>query len=629
MCGINGLISRNPNIDILSNINRMNSQIIHRGPDDKGVFCKETNTFSVGMGMRRLSIIDINSGNQPIFSDDRSISIVFNGEIYNYLDLKNKLLNDSSIKFQTNSDTEVILKLYEKYGSNSFKMLDGMFAFSIFDSNKNKIIIARDFFGEKPLYYTMTEDTFFWASELKSIVAVSNKKLEISKDSLATYFQLTYIPEPNTIYKNVYKLKADHYISINTTDLNYDLFKIERDPVPNKYSKINFNTAKEKTFDLIMNSSKSRSVSDVPIGTFLSGGVDSSIISFCLAKQSSLPIDTFSIGFENKLFDETDKSNIVAKLIQSKHHKFIISLENMNEKINDLILNYDEPFADSSAIPTYILSKKTKKHVKVALTGDGGDEMFGGYNKYYIGKINKKYTNIVPYNIHPYILHLGKKLLKSTYDDRGVKYKIKRVLESINYDKEFYFNIISLGFNHSELGYLLKDKLLKFEYLSSIKKLDSDNLYQYRKTDKIVSLEGDLLVKVDRASMLNSLECRSPFLNREIWNFTNQLPEEYLIKGWNKKYLLKETFNDYFPKNFLYKSKKGFQIPIGDWLRTIFKKELMSYIDSGFLKKQNIFNINYISKIVIDHIDGRVDNSFKVWTFYCFQKWYKKIYLMI
>ncbi len=625
MCGINGIVSKKRNVS--SFVEKMNSTIYHRGPDDEGIFFEIQDFYSVAMGMRRLSIIDLNTGNQPIYSDDKSKVIVFNGEIYNYKFLRNYLIN-KGINFQTNSDTEVILKLYENEGINSFSKLDGMFAFSIYDKTIEKIFIVRDFFGEKPLFYTKTNESFIWASELKSIISIVPVKPQINKHSASLYFQLTYIPAPFTIYEGIYKLEANHFIELDCNENCYSL--VEIDKLRAKFTIQSKKEATKLTHDLVQKSVLSRSISDVPLGTFLSGGVDSSIISLCLAQQRENKIDTFSIGFDKKSFDESDKSRLVSKLINSNHHEFIISEKDLAANIDEIILNFDEPFADSSALSSYLISKKTKDYVKVALTGDGGDEVFGGYNKYYIGKLNQKYTSFIPKGIHRSGLSLANKLLAFKEDSRGFKFKANRLLKSINYEGDFYYNIISLGFNESEL----KDILQSNVYISHVLNYYKDNTFpkgnsilDFRAIDKLLSLDGDMLAKVDRTSMLASLECRAPFLNKELWDFTNQLPDSYLINGWDKKHILKEAFKEYFPQDFLNKSKKGFGVPVGDWLRSELRLELLSFIDKAFIIKQNIFQFDAISKIVEDHLNSKIDNTFRVWTFYCFQKWYANIYI--
>jgi len=622
MCGINGII--NYNQDNLSlNLDEMNNHIIHRGPDEDGLFDEINRDFSIGMGMRRLSIIDLSNGSQPFYSDDNNVIIFFNGEIYNFKELKRGLENKNII-FKTDSDTEVILKLYLEYGVHSFAKLDGMFAFSIYDKRVNKIFIARDFFGEKPLYYTNDENNFIWGSELKSVISQIENKPKISKKALNLYFSLTYIPAPYTIYERVLKLEPNKYIEYSIEEKILLSHQIHQDNKQIKF-KGSFKQAKDITKKLVTESVTSRSISDVPIGTFLSGGVDSSIVSYCLSQNEENRINTFSIGFDKKKFDETEKSRVVAKLINSKHHEFVINEKSLYSDLDEILNNFDEPFADSSALPTYLVSKITSKHVKVALTGDGGDEVFGGYNKYYINYINNRYTNFVPEKAHNLLKKSTSFLLRTKNDNRGLKFKIKKTIDSIDYNDNFYWNIISLGFKENEINGLIKNSLNgTFDYYKNNLGLNkSDSLLDLRNIDKHISLEGDMLVKVDRTSMLSSLECRAPFLNKKLWDFTNSLPEKYLINKTSKKLILKESFKDVFPSNFLEKSKKGFGVPVGDWLRSFLKDELIYLCNKGFVEEQNLFNYSYIEQLVNRHLSGQEDNTFKVWTFFCFQKWYK------
>ncbi len=628
MCGINGFISKShKDFQIINGImSNMNQEIIHRGPDEDGFFTDNNQNFSIGMAMRRLSIIDLSSGKQPIFSSDNQKVIVFNGEIYNYNLLRQEHLSDYN--FKTNSDTEVIVALYDKFGVSSFAMLDGMFAFSIYDKTLNKVFIARDFFGEKPLYYTLNNDSFYWCSELKSILKVLPNKPVISKRGLNIYFQLHYIPAPFTIYESISKLEANHYLEFDCANFNYNIKEIRQNTV-SKYSHLSKEEAIKLNHDLVNKSVESRSISDVPIGTFLSGGVDSSIISLCLAHQSDKKIDTFSVGFDKKSFDETDKSQTVAKLINSNHHEFRLTENDLAENIDKIILNFDEPFADSSALPTYLVASKTKEFVTVALTGDGGDEVYGGYNKYYMGRLNTNYTKFVPKKIHDFSHSILNSFLHSKDDQRGLLFKAKRFLKAVNYEGDFYYDIVSLAFLEKERKEIFTLNNYCSDPLAYYKKIVGSNnktLTDFRNIDRLLSLEGDLLVKVDRAAMLTSLECRSPFLNKELWEFTSSLPENYLINSWDKKHLLKESFKQYFPKDFLNKSKQGFGVPVGDWLRGILKEELLTYIDKKFIEEQNMFNYESILKLVNNHVDGKIDNTFRVWTFFCFQKWYKNTY---
>ena len=622
MCGINGVFSINKASDLIVDIKKMNNEIIHRGPDSEGEYVHSGKEYNLAMAMRRLSIIDLKSGDQPIYSEDKSKIIVFNGEIYNFKKLKQELIVEGC-SFKTNSDTEVILKLYESEGPDSFGKLDGMFAFSIYDKSINKLFIARDYFGEKPLYFSHCDDKFIWASELKSLLSVMSNKPQIDPKGLSLFFQLTYIPAPFSIYKGINKLEANNLIELDLITNNLKITKIKR--FKNEFLVRTKNGAINMTHDLVNESVESRSISDAPLGTFLSGGVDSSIVSLCLAKQNDQKIDTFSIGFNKKSFDESDKSRLVSKLINSNHHEFIVCEKKMENNLDEIILNFDEPFADSSALATSLVSINTRDHVKVALTGDGGDEVFGGYNKYYMGYFNNIYTSIFPKIIHDNSLSLLVNLLKIKKDSRGYRFKLNKLLNSIDYNEDFYFNIISLGFKERELSEIFNTNFCSLNSLDYFKQIINSNkksISDFRNIDKMISLEGDMLVKVDRTSMLASLECRAPFLNKKLWDFTNQLPDKYLVKGFDKKHILKEAFKNYFPDNFLNKSKKGFEVPVGDWLKSNLRSELKSYINKEFIEKQNIFQYENIQKLIMDHLNSKLDNTFKVWTFYCFQKWY-------
>lgn len=604
----------------------MNDKIIHRGPDEDGFYTENFNGTTLGMAMRRLSIIDLTSGKQPIFTADKSKVIVFNGEIYNFKKLRETLIT-KGYTFYTSCDTEVVVNLYDCYGTAAFSMLDGMFAFSLLDKTTNTLYIVRDFFGEKPLYYFQNQDTLIWASELKSILKILPSKPEIDTTALNLYLQLTYIPAPYSIFKSIKKLEANHYMTVDCNTMETEVFSIPQSK--KQYQIANKNEAIQITHDLVRESVASRSISDVPLGTFLSGGVDSSIVSLCLAQQSDRKIETFSIGFDKKSFDESEKSRAVAKLINSNHHEFVIGEEDLKANLSEIILNFDEPFADSSALASYVVANKTKQYVTVALTGDGGDEVFGGYNKYYMGKLNHRYTSLLPEAIHKSILKMADVLLKTSEDNRGKRFRANRLLKAINYQGDFYYNIISLGFQEEEIPSLLNHSYSVQQPLHYYKSLignQNKTLTDFRNIDLHLSLEGDMLVKVDRTSMLTSLECRAPFLNKEIWNFTNQLPENYLINGWDKKHILKDAFKQYFPKDFLNKSKKGFGVPVGDWLKSNLKLELLAYSEKSFIDKQGIFNANEIQKLVFNHVNSKSDNTFRVWTFYCFQKWYVNFY---
>ena len=485
MCGINGLIYKTPLIDIYSKINLMNNMITHRGPDDDGIY-----TFDncVAMGMRRLSIIDLSNGNQPMHNDAGDIVIVFNGEIYNYKVLKAEL-ESSGTKFNTQSDTEVILRLYEKYGSNMLNKLNGMFAFSIHDKRKNQIFIARDRFGEKPLYYHYSNDKFVWASELKSIVTVFPELIQISHHALTLYFSLTYIPAPYSIYNDVFKLLPGHFLTINTQTFEKEVFEYwDINPTTEVDAGITYNAAQMQISDLLTESVEQRMIADVPLGVFLSGGVDSTIIAAIMANLSGQKIKTFSVGYENKRYDESVRAKQIANHIGSEHHEYMLDYTHLLDKIDEIVINYDEPYADSSCLPTWFISSKTVQHVKVALTGDGGDEVFGGYNKYMLPSYRKKVKKYVPEFLDPILTSSTINKFLSRGDSKSILSKIRKVVNLLNEDTvSGHLGLMALGFRQQELNELLNTNTdFKLLLKSNTSKIDisGDELKQLRYLDK-------------------------------------------------------------------------------------------------------------------------------------------------
>jgi asparagine synthase (glutamine-hydrolysing) len=630
MCGINGIISTSPFSNTL--VHEMNNQIIHRGPDDNGVYINSSSTVSIGM--RRLSIIDIETGNQPMYSSDNSIIIVFNGEIYNYNELKKVIENTSNYIFNTKSDTEVILKGYELYGCKIFDLLNGMFSIAIYDTNKRKIFLCRDRVGEKPLYYWFDNEKFVFCSELKSLKKYfkkNNKKFpKISNESINIYFSLTFIPAPFTIYSDIFKLEPGTIMEIDENDLSHKKYKYwDLSDSLNSDSIEDYNKAKITLKNLLYDSVEKRMISDVPYGVFLSGGVDSSIITAIMSDiKKDEKIKTFSIISKNNKYDESKRSNAVSKYCNTEHYPILMDFDIIKNEINNVILSFDEPFADSSALPSFFVSKITSNYVKVALTGDGGDEVFGGYNRYLFPYYSKVYKKVVPNLIHNNFFKPIVSKFVDKSDNRGNLFKIKKFINAVN-DNELtnIQRIITLGFQENDLNSLLNDIPYSNSLNTHINNLNSicgDNSYltKSRYIDHLISLEGDMLVKVDRTSMLNSLECRSPFLDHNLIEFSFKLPDNFLIDGTNTKRILKDTFKNLLPKNLFDLPKSGFGIPIGDWLRNSLKSDLQYYASTDFIKNQGIFNENFIKPMVENHINSKEDNTFKVWTFYCFQKWW-------
>ncbi len=627
MCGINGIIYKNSTANIASVLQIMNQRIIHRGPDDEGIYTFEKR---IAMGMRRLSVIDLSTGHQPMHSDNEKLTIVFNGEIYNYKSLREHLEN-KNVVFKTHSDTEVVLQLYSMYGVSCLDHLNGMFAIAIHDSDKNRVFLARDRFGEKPLYYHWDNEKIVWASELKSIIDVFPSLKKIDQQSLLLFLALTYIPAPHTIYRNIYKLLPGHYMLIDTETLGRDIGSYWNVPLSaDENVPFDYKAAKSKLRQTLFESVEQRMVADVPLGVFLSGGVDSTIIAAIMASISSSKIKAFTVGYDNQAYDESARASIVASYIGAEHYIFPLQYSNMLEKLDAVILNYDEPFADSSALPTYFIASKAANEVTVALTGDGGDEVFGGYNKYQSLRYQRIIQQWLPASLRKKItnpLFLERTL--GNGETKSIRSKAKRFLSSLESDtKENHLNIIALGFRQAELNRLLISeegsyKKTLFEDLGRVDYTALTGLKLLRYIDAQVSLEGDMLVKVDRASMLCSLECRAPLLDHRLIEETYAWPDNFLIKGSNKKRILKETFADLLPKGFFNSPKSGFEIPVGLWLRNELKNDLVSVLSPENLQAQKLFNTTYVQQLLNEHLSMKLNHSWKLWTLYCFQKWYK------
>jgi asparagine synthase (glutamine-hydrolysing) len=625
MCGINGYFQFN---DILSTeeinnrIRTMNNQIIHRGPDEGGIY---TNSHA-GLGMRRLSIIDLSSGKQPIFNEDRTKVIVFNGEIYNYQPIREKLIEQGH-KFTTKSDTEVILHAYEEYGENCLNYFDGMFAFAIYDIAMNTLFLGRDRVGEKPLYYYKNNDFLYFGSEIKSLISTGEIEKEINHDALSQYFQLTYIPAPLTIFENIYKLPAGCYMKVNEKgkvnqesywDVNYKDTDLITD----------YSECKRLLRDAVFESVESRMISDVPLGAFLSGGIDSSTIVAVMSKISSQPINTFTIGFNIKEYDESNRAKIVSDQYKTNHHVFYLDYEEALQELDYILDNFDEPFADSSSIPTYMVSKEAKKYVKTVLTGDAGDELFAGYSKYLINYYSNKY-NKIPRGIRKTIIE---KLIYSFPDKTAITRKIRKVVE--NSEKDTFSqrrNLMCLGFKDSELNLLLKgysDKNNLNFIKSYYDKYDgnTDEISQTLYTDLKVVLEGDMLPKTDRMSMLASIETRVPLLSKKIIELAARIPSEYKIDRKNQKKIFKDTFEDLIPDKLKVAPKSGFGVPIDYWFRGPLKEELLKLLNKDFIVSQGLFNHDYIEKILNEHFNGVKNRKSELWALFVFQRWYRRYF---
>jgi asparagine synthase (glutamine-hydrolysing) len=622
MCGIYGFISKSTS---KSELELTTDALVKRGPDSGGYFFRSP----LGLGHRRLSIIDLSTGQQPMFSEDKKQVIVFNGEIYNFLTIRREL-EALHYTFATSSDTEVLLKSFQEWGlKGCLDRLEGMFAFALWDEELKKLFVVRDRYGEKPLYYTSNEKGFFFASELKAL-KLHYSKQRLSKKALNLFFSLTYIPAPYTIYEEVFKLEAGSYLEVNEDGQLevfkfYDLKKI----VENHQDELitDYEEAKKQLRDLLFKSVEERMISDVPLGSFLSGGIDSSIVSAIMAKISTDQIKTFSIGFKEKAYDESERAALVANHINSEHTLHILGHEDLLAVVNETLSYFDEPFGDSSAIPSMMVAKKAREKVTVVLTGDCADELFGGYEKY----LGKYYAD--KYKSYPQILRtvfeMGLKWVPHTNLTNHTLRKIKKVIHSATLSpEERYARLTSLGFQPNEKNQLLLDDYqieVQTDVVSNFSSIQiNEELTQTFFSDVKIVLEGDMLAKVDRACMINSLEARVPFLDSKIVDFSFKLPNEFKIQGSNKKRILKDTFADLLPEATMSYSKKGFGIPIRLWFQNELKDELLLLLNEQAIKKQGIFKVEFIQKLIKEHMSNKENHSSRLWQLYVFQKWYNK-----
>jgi asparagine synthase (glutamine-hydrolysing) len=623
MCGITGIYAFNQ-IGRFQMINaaRATEALHTRGPD----FQRTINNEYASFGHRRLSIIDTSpAGNQPI--EDERNWLVFNGEIYNYRQLRSEL-ESAGESFYSHSDSEVLFRLLKSRGSEGIEKLQGDFAFAFYDAAEDSVLIARDRFGVKPLYYFKDEDKFIFASEIKSILSYG-LDLELDHDALLIYLQLNYIPAPLTIFKNVSKVLPGHYLRISRSGI-LDESYYELSP---EKSNLTFQNATAKLAELLEESVKDQLVADVPLGSFLSGGLDSSIIAL-LAKKHKPDLHTFSIGFRgNKFFDESDYSKLVSKHINSNHTVFEFAEKDLLEQVFASLDYLDEPFADSSAIAVNLLSRETRKHSTVALSGDGSDELFGGYNKHtaWVKSLEGESGWIKSFVPALSLLPgsrsgaFGNRVRQLRKFGAGVKLPTKErywLWASLT-DENGAKSLLSensksnLSLENSEI---LKKTWLRF--------LDKENLNRHLLTDLHMVLPDDMLTKVDRMSMAHGLEVRVPFLDKRVAEFAFSLPGHFKNDGKQSKIILKEAFKSQLPPGIIHRSKKGFEVPVLKWLRKDLKKIISDdLLSESLLNQQGIFNSGEVKKLLRKlHSMNPGDSHARVWALVCFQWWWKKYY---
>lgn len=622
MCGINGIIDFENKLGkerLSLIIDKMNNSLRHRGPDDEGKYIDS----NFALGMRRLSIIDLEKGKQPIFNEDKTLFIFMNGEIYNYKTIRKKLIAKGH-KITTNSDTEVVIHLFEDKDIDCFKEIIGMFAIAIYDIKKNRLILARDRAGEKPLYYFTDENFFIFSSELRGLTSTGLIEKDIDFESLSQYLQLTYLIAPKSIIQGVKRLLPGEIIEVlGKKNIKKTIYW---DIEPSKFNPIvDYEQCKKGLRDVFYKAVEETMVSDVPIGTFLSGGIDSCIITGIVSDISIKQIDSFSIGFKEKEFDESKRAILSAKKHKVNHHLIYLSVNDFLKEFDNIVEGIDEPFADFSFIPTFVISKYASNYVKVVLTGDAGDELFGGYNKYLIKYYIDRYKKV------PGIFRkLFEKIIYSLPDKTYLTHKIRKVLDNVDLDTfKQRKNLMCLGFKKEELKYLLKENYLYIDSTKDIDKYynrfsDLDEFFRVFYTDFKVVLEGDMLTKVDRASMLNSLETRIPMLHKDIVEYSFNIPINFKIQNNKRKIILKDTFSDLIPNKIFNASKTGFSLPLRKWFRNELKNELLTTLNKDRIIEQKIFNYEYIEKILNDHFSYKKDRTSELWTIYIFEKWYNK-----
>ena len=618
MCGIAGYWGEGDK----ETLHKMIKTLHHRGPDDSGVYINN----KVGLAQSRLSILDLSiQGHQPMFNEDKTVCVVFNGEIYNYKKLKDSLLQNHTFSSQT--DTEVIVHSYEEFGDKVFEKLQGMFALAIFDSKKNLIILARDRMGKKPLYWSNFDGTLIFGSELKALISHPSFKKNIDLASLNKYFQFEYVPTPHTIFKNTYKLEPGTSISFDGKD-----FRKTEYWSPKFLPKFtDFEGALlelDKTFHMSVGD---RLMSDVPVGVFLSGGIDSSLIAYYAAKNSSEKIRTFSIGFTDPSFDESSFARIVSNELNTEHHERIITANDCMNVIPAIVDLLDEPVADSSIIPTYILSKFASEHVTVVLGGDGGDELFVGYDTFLAHKIATIY-DMVPKFIRT-IIEYSVRFLPTSHSNMSLDFKIKKFMSGFNGDKK-YRNQRWLGaFDRNERSQLFKDdvwqpvkNLNEFEDIDMhISKSDSKDFFDNLILEhERMYLMDQVLVKVDRASMFNSLEVRAPFLDTRVVELANRLPTHFKFYHFERKHILKKLMLGKISRKIIYRKKKGFGMPIARWINADMKPLVLEVLSRKSLEEMGLFNANYVERILSEHFANKNDNRKQIWTLMIFSLWWRR-----
>jgi len=626
MCGICGVINLESEEPVREDLlSKMSSVLRHRGPDDEGKVILPG--AKVGLAHRRLSIIDVEGGHEPMSNEDETLWLVFNGEIYNFQQLRADL-QEKGHRFRTKCDAEVILHCYEEKGIKALEDFRGMFAFAIYDEKAERLFLARDRLGQKPLVYALFGGRFYFASEIKSILQVPGIPREVEILALHHYLTYQYVPHPLTMFKGIYKLPPANYILLSKRGLEKGRywqpdFSRQVDLPEEEYLRQVRKTLEEAT--------RLRLISDVPLGAFLSGGIDSSIIVALMNLHSNRPVRTFSIGFEEKKYDELQYARLIAKRYKTEHTEFVVRPVCL-EVLPDLIWHYDEPFADSSAVPTYYVARETSRFVKVALTGDAGDECFAGYPRYQAVKLSS-YLDRLPEFLRGVLSHPFWQRLPAPVEQKSLRRRLKKFAKALSQSpEERYLRWICI-FDEE-----LKDELYTEELKARLSSHPSsyyilepyahlkgrDFLTRTTYVDLLTYLPSDLLVKVDIASMAHSLETRSPFLDHKVVELAGRMPVHLKLRAFKSKYILKKAFADLLPAEILNRGKMGFGVPISAW----FRGELKSYVHGLLLDEKSVrrgyFRRETLERLLGEHIEGKFDHGYRLWSLLVLEEWHRR-----
>ena len=627
MCGITGwanLDSHAPPPDGARDLlHAMCERMVHRGPDSEGLFV----TTGAALGMRRLAIIDLVTGEQPVFNEDKSVSVILNGEIYNYRELRS-MLEKRGHAFRSASDTEVLPHLYEEFGDAMVRELNGMFAFALWDSRRRRLLIARDRFGEKPLYWGVFDNTLLFASEPKVLLAHPAVRPALNLNALRQYLSFDYVPVPLSIYEGINKLPAAHRLTLEGGRLNveryWQLSYKTAEPVPSE------NEAAERLRELMADAVRMRLVSDVPLGVLLSGGVDSSTVAALAVRASSEAVKTFSISFAESSFDESAYARGVAKFLGTDHHEERLSANLAANLVSEIGAWMDEPFSDPSLVPTYLLSRFTRKHVTVALGGDGGDELFAGYPMY----AGHRWAEV--YKRFPTVLRRGLfepvvKLLPVKTKNLSFDYKALRFVTGAKYDPVTRHHVWFGSFTPEEQQQLLTPEALAAsdgEIYADARAIagecdSADLVTQMQSVDTRLYLAEDILTKVDRASMAVSLEVRAPFLDPRVAEFAASLPCNYKLRGVKTKYILKKAVHDLLPAFVTRRGKKGFGVPVAEWLKVKLRPLARDLLSPERVRRAGVFDPDFVARLQDEHERGVANHRKLLWTLLMFELWHE------